>query len=324
MNLPHWIPQNPPKYVKITMIVTICFFSFIGLGICLPLLEYSFGKYLVNVLYYVFLGLIGAAVILFAFQIFSKVVRRHTEEHLAAQYQNQGMCLDMAETLKAIMPAPTERDLVLRSFILVMSEHFHEAELQMSRINQQTLSMREFSMLMTSKIRLYMMTGKMEKAGKLLEQNQVKMELAYENKPDYFDDYRAYADDAFEFYMLAAVYYDLIRQPESAENYRKKAEFQVSGRSAAELEFYKHLLELNRLYVTRKTQEAHILENEMRGMAEHFNPPIPQGLKNDLLRAAEQAKVFSAATDLVNVEIMQQRQLPTGDGAALPEGFTAM
>lgn len=324
MNLPHWIPQNQPKYIRILIIVTLSFFTLIGLGLSIHLLEYSFGRFLIHSLYFMLLGLFASAVILYSFDFFSKIARRSTEERIAAQYIQQGMCMDMAESLKAIMPAPTDRDLVLRAFILVMSEHFHEAEQQIARINQPGLSMREFSMLMTAKIRLCMMTGSMEKAGKLLEQNQVKMDLAYENKADYFPDYRAYADDAFEFYMLAAVYYDLIQQPETAANYRKKAEFQASNRSSSELEFYKSLLELNRLYVTGKTQAAHTLENEMRGMVEHFNPPITQGLKNDLLRAVAQARIFSAAHDLVDVEVMQQRKLPQGNNETLPADFVAM
>lgn len=332
MNIPQWfpaewvkfLPQKPAKYTKILALVTIGFFALVGLGLSVRALEESAAAFFLIWLYYIFLGLIAAIILIYAFDIFARIARKGTKEKIAAQYAQQGFCLDMAESVKAIMPSPSERDLVLRSFFLVMSEHYKEAELQMSRINQPALSMREYSMLMTSKIRLSMMTGDMEKAAKLIEQNQVKMDLAYENKPEYFDDYRAYADDTFEYFMLSAVYYDLIQQPDTAAAYRKKAEFQASNRSTAEMDFYKELLELNRLYILGKTQEAHILENNMRGMVANIGAPVSQGMKNDMLRAAEQAKVFAAARMSIDTNLLQQRVLPTQGGSAIPSDFAAM
>lgn len=310
MNLPRIIPSSTPKYIRIAALVMFIFFEIIGLGMSLQALWISFGSFLLHAFYFLILGAGAALILIYVWAFFTRIARKHTYEQLAAYHTQNGCCIEMADALKSIMPAPLMQDRVLRTYLLVMSEHYSEAETEIVNINEPSLLMREFAMLQTAKLRLYLMTYKMDRAERIFQNFSEKIEQAYEMRRDYFAQYCPYADDAYEYFSLAAVYALLTHRPEAALEYRRKAVFQASNRSEPEMECYAQLLELNELYATGKTQAAHDLEQRLYVLPETFSPPMTQAQKNDFRRAVEQAKIFSAHLSLAEESLLTERKLP--------------
>lgn len=309
--LPKLIPVSAPKYIRITALVMFIFFEIIGLGISLQALWVSFGSFLLHMFYFLVLGAGASLIVLYVWDFFTRIARKKTYVILETYYGQNGYCMEMADALKSIMPAPTKRDRVLRVFLLVMSEHYGEAEAEIAKINEPSLLMREFAMLQTAKLRLYLMTcNKMEKAERIFRNYSEKIEQAYEMQPDFFPEYRSYADDAYEYFSFAAIYALLTHRPEAAAEYRRRAVFQTSNRCASEMECYTKLLELNELYASGKMQAAHDLEQQLYVLPETGSPPMTQGQKNDFRRAAEQAKIFSAHSRLAEDSLLTERRLP--------------
>ena len=84
------------------------------------------------------------------------------------------------------------------------------------------------------------------------------------------------------------------------------------------------LLELNRLYSTGQFEQAHALENDLRGMAANLPQPASQGTRYDLQRYVEQAKVLSFRNLNINPALMQSRALPEDTGMQIPDTLTSM
>lgn len=310
MNLPKLIPATSPKYIRITALVMFIFFEIIGLGMSLQALWVSPTAFLLHMIYFLILGGGASLIIIYVWEFFTHIARKKTYEKIGAYHAQNGFCLEMADALKAIMPAPTKRDRVLRAFLLVMSEHYSEAETEIAVINEPSLLMRDFAMLSAAKLRLYIMTYKMEKAERIFQNSSAKIDQSYEMQRDLFPQYCAYADDAYEYFSLAAVYALLTHREADAAEYRRKAAFQASNRCEAEMECYTRLLELNELYATGKMQAAHDLEQQLYVLPETFSPPMTQAQKNDFRRAVEQAKIFSAHASLAEESLLAERKLP--------------
>ncbi len=324
MKLADFDPRKQPKFVRVIVIVTMAFFTFIGLCLSLSLILESVSRFFLNWLFMIFCGAISSAALIFAVALFVEITRKNNDIKLKQILSAKGFCSEAADIIKAVMPAPTEADLALHCFLLVMAEDYDTAEICISHINEPTLSMRNFAMVMTSKIRLYMMTGRFEKAERLLQAYRTKLDMAYEVHPYFFEDYRSYADDALEYYMLSAAYYDLMRDTETADGCRQKAMFSSSNRSPAEADFFGRLLELNRLYSTRQFEQAYALENDLRGMAANMPQLATQGTRYDLQRYVEQAKVLSFRNLNINPALMQSRALPEDAGIQVPADLTSM
>lgn len=318
MNLTDLDPRRQPKAIRIVIIATMIFFTIVGLAFSLHYLEFSFMRFFLNLLFMVFCGAFSSAVIVFAFAMFSDIANKNNYTKLEQVFSAKGFCMEESNIINAFMPAPSEADSALQSFLLVMAEEYDTAERCIAHINEPALSMRHFAMVMTSKIRLYMMTGRLEKAERLLSAYKDKLDMAYEVHPLFFDDFRIYADDAMEYYMLSAAYYDATKDPETAEQYRQKAAFHASNRSAAEADFFRRLLELNRLYANGQFEQAYALENELRGAAATMPQPATQGTRCNLQRYLEQAKILSFRNLNINPALMQSRALPEDSGMQIP------
>ena len=324
MQLADLDPRRQPKYVRVIVIITMAFFTFIGLCLSLRIISESVPRFFLNWFFMIFCGAFSSAVLIFAFTMFAEIANRNNGTKLEQILAVRGFCTEAADIMKAVMPAPTEADQALRCFLLVMAEEYDTAENEIAHINEPALSMRNFAMVMTSKIRLYMMTGRLEKAERLLQAYRTKLDMAYEAHPYFLENYRSYADDAAEYYMLSAAYYDLMHDAETAEDYRQKAMLASSNRSPAEADFFRRLLELNRLYSTGQFEQAHALENDLRGMAANLPQPASQGTRYDLQRYVEQAKVLSFRNLNINPALMQSRALPEDTGMQIPDTLTSM
>ena len=305
------IISNTPKFVRITALVFLIVFTLIGFFLSLAIIGHSFGYALMNFIYYLLLAAGSAMAIIYSWKLYAHIIEKSTFKKLDNDFSRKGYCREMADSINAIVPAPPAKLKALRIFLLVMSENYADAEKEIANTNETAQDDRDLAMILTAKFRLYIMTDRMEKAQKLFENHNGTLEFAYETEPDLFDQYKVYADDAFEYYMLAAVYSILTNRADKDPEYRKRAAFQLSKRSPGESQFYTGLMELNRLYALGKSQEAYDLSNQLFMLTDQMQPPFLQAQKDEMRRALEQAKIFSAHTYLIEESQLTDRKLPT-------------
>ena len=318
---------DSPKYVCIAAYATFGVMAVIGLIMSLTLITRSASEALLIFIFYLLLAAGSALVIIYAWKLYRFIIRSHTKQKLDRYFAEKGFCKEMADTLNAIVPAPSPRENALRFFLLVMSENYAEAEREIAHINEMQQESRDLAMILTAKIRLYLMTSRMEKAERLFENHSGTLDFAYESEPDLLPEYRVYGDDAFDYYMLAAVYSLLTNHPDKAAEYRNRAAFQLSKRSAGESQFYTGLLDLNALYALEKTKEAYDLSQQLFMLTEQTQPPFLQSQKDEMRRALEQAKIFASYTALRTESRLTERNLPPEEAsvsAALQTEFTAL
>lgn len=319
--------RDCPKFVRITVYIMSGILTAVGLVFFLSLLGKSAGRALMILIYYLLLAAGSALVLIYAWKLYYKLIHKHAYAKLDRLYADSGFCADMAQTLNVIVPMPNAQDIALRIFILVMGEHYAEAEKEIAHLNETTQDSRNLAMILTAKIKLYMMTDRMDKAVRLFENHSSSLEYNFDLQPDVRPEYRVYSDDVFEYYKLAAVYSILTNHPENAENYRKHAAFRLSSRTAGESQFYTGLMELNALYARGKTKEAYDLSNQLFMLTEEIQPPLLQSQKNEMRRTLEQAKIFAAHTVMIEESRLTDRNLPTAQPAGpTPEeaGFAAL
>lgn len=302
---------DTPKFVRIIALVTFSFVMFVGVVLSLSLLGRSFGYFLMMLIFYFLISAGAALVLIYAWKLYTKIIHKHAYLKLDDLFAQRGFCQEMADTLNAIVPAPTERDNALRLFILTMSENYAEAEKHMKNINEMQLDSRDLAMIHTAKIRLFIMTNRMEKAQRLFEQHSEDLDFTYGLQPELTNDYRVYSDDAFDYYMLAAAYALLTNRTEQAADYRSRAAFQLSKRTPGESQFYTGLMDLNGLYALGRTQEAYDLSQQLYMLTEQMQPPFLQSQKDEMRRALEQAKIFAAHTNMIAESQLTDRRLPT-------------
>ena len=245
----------------------------------------------------------------------SKASHSGASDRLAQLYDAAGYCDEMAECLRA-SAASNERDKVLRAFILVMAEQYEEAEAELGRIMPAALSERESAMLMTAKLRLFMMTMRFDRAEHLLANEQNRLDGIYAREPDFSAEYCPYADDALDYFTLSAAFCDLTQQPEQAEHYRSMAKERVMSCSQTEKIILLSLQELNRLYAAGEQESAYKTECELMDLAETLTAAA--GRKNELRRRIGQAKIFSRLRAFAKPALKNERQLPPESAAPLP------
>lgn len=296
----------PPKMQRIIIGILVCAIVFcFAANMGSTLLELLF----IDLPIHLGIAAVLCLLLMLGNNLLSKASNRRTAPKLAEYALREGFCQEMVDSLNSQMPEPSDRDKVLAAFILVMCGKSGEAAEQFTKISTNTLSQREFAMLMTAKILLHFQNGEFAKVIKIFETHQAMLDAAYESQPHLEGQFCAYADDALEYFMLAAVYCELMQQPEQAGIYREKAIRQLSNRSAEEAAAYTALIERQRLYAaadsSAEAQTAALLER-----ISELKAPVSAGAKLNLRRAANRAKLFLPARLGVQPSMCRERRLP--------------
>lgn len=315
-------PPGTPKLLKKVAIITLLLFVIVGLSYALRLAEVSFGTFLISFVYFVLLGLGSAFVILMSWRWMSLFAQKLITRKMEEIYQERGYCRALADTAWS-NPTLTEKDKLQHVFLLVMAEDYEYAETMLLRINRTQLSGREAAIYDTCRLRMYVMTGGFTEAQTLFAQQKDEIGRAYEMMPDLFDhQYTPYADDALVFYMMAAALAVQNGEHALAEEYRRHAEFQITNRSETEMQYYPQIFDLNLLYAQERYDEAHAMENELRGEIEIRMMPL--GLKNDLLRFTAQAKIFSNLARFTKPDVVERKQPAAAPDPLSNAGLSAL
>ena len=308
--LPQIVPYPVPKLLRVVLICSFVLFLLLGLPGAVRTLPESPGAFWLHLIVLVVLGALGILLVLWFWSFLIRISRQNSYQKLEQFYSERGYCPEMAETLRNIMPEQTRRDSVLRAFLLAMAEDYEGAERSIIDINETALLQREYAMLTTAKLRIFWMTARPEKFEHILENNQKKLDDAYEMQPDLLGKYCEYADDALVYFMLMAGYARLTGNEKDEQAYRKKAEFQISNRSSGEMECYQQLLELNALYAAGKTAEAHTLEQELYALPERTASPMTTAQISVFRTAVEQSRIYASHQTLAQAAKLTGRTDP--------------
>ena len=240
--------------------------------------------------------------------LISKGSHGNSASKLAALYDLHGYCPEMADILKNIRPEPTDRDKVLRAYILSVCGDTAQAAEQFSDIPAKTLPQRELAMLVTAKIRHHFRIGDFGKVRHLFETHRSALDFAYDAQPDFDGAFSPYADDTLEYFMLAAVYSELCRQPERAAQYREKAAQRAAQRPAAEAGVLTRLTVLQEQYAAGVSESARETETALAAELSALN--ASSGTVRYLRRLVQGASDFFPARLGICDSVFRERRLP--------------
>lgn len=308
--------KQPPHIQKILAAVLIlaavwCLFA--CMGSTLPELLFH------DLPIHLFFALVIDAVILIVCAVISGAGNSKNPEKLEAAFAQNGYCAEIEEILKAKLPAPSDSDKVLRAFVLVMAGNYQEADEQFAEIPTNALSERDFAMLMTAKCKLMLIRGQYEKASWLFTEHQAKLDAAFAQAPVIS---APYAADTQEYYSLAAVFCELMQQPDKAADYRSKAISLTA--ELPEASVYRGILELQTCYASGQTHAAHSMEPELQHAAAALTAPVTAGTKQNLRRLIDEAKYYSASRLAVRPHQGAARNLPEPAAQTVPEGLAEL
>ena len=336
------LPEHNPKPVMITAIVVFALFMVCGMGYS-GNLAFQYGKPFLPLMIFFTLLAVGAVfAVLWTWHFLAQAAHKASFKKAELDFRQGGYTRDLAGTFLAA-PYPTDEERVINAYLLSAAESYKEAENALQLVDRSELSVRTMAMLQTTYLRIYSMTGRQEKVKRLLENVRGKNDAAYEMNADLNGTFLPYLDDALDYYLITAMYYLQRGDQASAAPYMKNLMFQISKHDEADRVLFPKIVDLCVLFATSRFQDAHTLENDLKGEIGNFSGSLSQPHKTELLRRIEQARIYSpfldpqaqselklhytnenAAEIPVNADHLTERRLPTEaelSGAPKPENF---
>ena len=300
--------RETPELYRKAIWGTVILFSFVGLCFALKLMAKSLFAAFYSFLFFALLGVASAAVLVLFWGFLNNLTGKRAIQILDEKYRGAGIDKDAADSLKAAGFIETYSQKVLRLFLTVQAEYYQESEQIFAEIDETELTVRQLAMYYTTRLRVYLMTGKFDKAEIFYDERSDFLRDTYDEQPELLGEYKPYADDALDFYILSAALAAQRSQTELEAEYRKKAQFRISLRDETDMIIYPQIMDLNHLFATARLQEAHLLENELRGRI--GSAPISGGRRAELDRLAAQARIFAAHTQIKSQLVRGERVMP--------------
>lgn len=282
-------PRKQPPHIQKFLIFCIGFFLFCGVIDSFKV--ENAGWIFVGIPLYLLLGVAFDLIVLVVLAVFAQPINRKMRSKMDKLYPMRGYCPEMPEILRRMLPAPTDHDQTLCALMLVICGKYDDAESLFPKLPIQQLPLREYAMLITAKLMYFMLNEKWERAAHLFAKEYEILESAYDAQPDFSDAFCPYEDDALEFYLLAAVCWEIAGNPQYAQKMRARARERAALRPAAEAACIQKIMELNRLYATGDPA-AEKLEAELECEAASLASPVTPGARQNLNRLIMQAKHF--------------------------------
>lgn len=290
LNLLEFDPRRQPPHIRNFLLVFLAIFTVGGFFKCVDI-DHRERLYYGLPLYFL-AGVLFDAVLLVLVALFAQSVNQQKLRKIGKIYPMYGYCPLMPDILRKLHPAPTDHDKVWHAFLLVICGQYDEAEAQFMELPIQLLPLREYAMLMTAKLMLAMLTDDWAAADKLFTAEQDMLEVTYDSQPYFADAFCPYQDDAIEFYLLAAVCWELKGEPLRAEKMRQKAEAFAMERPQDEAEMFGAIAELNRLYAVGAWDAAEQMRVRLDCQAAGLVSPVTPGARYNLQRLIAQSKHY--------------------------------
>ena len=282
LDLSDFDPRCQPKHIQVFLVIFPLIFLFWGIVDALS--DWYPGKLLLGI----FVGLLAGAAFdggfLLVNALFAQSVNQGQQKKSDAVYAMQGVCTEITEQLRRIVPAPTERDKTLRYYLLVRLGLFEEARLQYADITRSLLTPREKAMLNTARLMQNMMTGNWFRTEHFFLEEQLVLDETYAVQPDFSETFCPYEDDTLDYYLLSAAYYEILGQHETAYAYRQKAGERAALRPFPEAQFLDSLMELHQIYAAGSVHTADAVAHDLSYEAAALASPATPGARADLQR----------------------------------------
>ncbi|MCQ2416606.1 MAG: hypothetical protein MJ071_02205 [Oscillospiraceae bacterium] len=283
-------PEELPKLMRIIQYVTIGFMTIVGFRFGVSALIHENGSFFGSVLLYVLIGIGCAALIGNFWAMLCNIQKKGLYAKADRVYQEEGCSLHLAECLKAGNMNETVEDWLMSAFVLTQCESYSEAEQALKRLNQHSLTSRQMAMYVTTQLRIYLMTARLEKAEILFHEQYARQMEIYSAQPDLMPVYKPYADDALDFYLMSFGMHAMEACDDAAELCRQEASFRVNQRDALDFQLYPDIMRLIGLNAAGAFQEAHDLQADLNGRI--YSARCAEGKKRELNRLTEQARIF--------------------------------
>ncbi len=318
------LPENTPKPIRITSIVTFVLFMACGIATTLRFIIDFPQKTKLSLLgvfiFFVILAIAAALAVAWAWLLINKAGHKVTVKNADQVFRHYGFSRKLAETFTAA-PYPEDDDIVTSAYLLTAAECYKEAETALIPIDRTALSQRTLAMLNTTVLRMYYMTGRQEKLKRHIENTRERSEAAYEMKPEILDEYKPYLDDELDFDLLNMVYAAQTNNRELTDRYMRKLMFRISMRDEADRELFPRIADLSLFYAKGKYHEAHLLEQRLEGEIVNFSVPLSQPHKDELLRRVAQARIFATMFDMKAKAVLNHAEpaVPAEENTVLTE-----
>ena len=295
------IPENSPKPIRITALITFMLFMACGIATTLRFIvdfpQKSKASLFGVFLFFVLLAIAAALAVAWAWLLINKAGHKVTLKNADEVFRHTGFSQKLAETFTAA-PYPEDDDIVISAYLLTAAECYKEAETALIPIDRTSLSQRTLALLNTTVLRIYYMMGRQEKIKRHIENTRERSETAYEMKPEMLNEYKPYLDDELDFDLLNAVYAAQCGNRDLTDRYMRKLMFRISMRDEADRELYPLIADLSLLYAEGKYPEAHQLEQRLEGEIVNFSVPLSQPHRDELMRRVAQARIFATMYDM--------------------------
>jgi hypothetical protein len=282
LDLSDFDPRCQPKHIQVFLLIFPVIFLLWGIVDALS--DWYPGKLLLSLFVALFAGAAFDGAFLLLNAVFAQSVNQGQQKKSDAVYVMQGVCTEITEQLRRILPAPTERDKTLRYYLLVRLGQHEEAKQQYADITLGVLTPREKAMLKTARLMQYMMTGNWFRTEQFFLEEQVMLDETYAAQPDFSETFRPYEDDTLDYYLLSAAYYAILGQDENAYACRQKAEERVAVRPSPEAQFFDSLMELHQIYAAGSVHTADAVAHDLSYKAAGLTSPATPGARADLQR----------------------------------------
>ena len=311
------IPEKNPKPIRAAAYATFGMFVVVSAATALRTVidnptKTGFELFL-GFLFSALLGVLGGLAVLWGWWLIGKLGHKATLKNADATFQQSGYGTALAGAFTAA-PYPEDDDVVISAYLLTAAEHYKEAEEALIPIDRTAVSQRTLAMLNTTLLRLYFMTGRQEKIRRHLENTAARTENSFQMKPEMLNEYKPYLDDIFDYALLIAVYATQQGDRETADKYMRQVMSRISLRDEADRALYPQIVDLSMLYAQRRFEEAHELEQRLRGEIANYGSPLTQPHRDELRRRLEQARVFTPYFDQ-KAEAALQRQANNADAS---------
>ena len=284
-----------PKFIRVICYWTVGLFTLLGLLIGLK----NPTALMLSVLIFIGVGIICSAITVGAYYFVVMGSRKATEQKISSVYAQKGYCAELAQLSEQVFIMGDLRLKLQRVFFYLMSEDYDNAEKYVRVLVDEHGTQRETAMLNTARMWLFAMTGRIERAETLFQENEKKQNQAYEMMRDLKPEYQPQLDDAIVYFLLASAFSLRLNEGARLNDYRSAFLFQVSKRCQADQMMYPKIYDLVLLYASNRFEEASAMEHSLLAEIQTSGTDIPYARRDDLTRMVNQARIFAKYVEVV-------------------------
>lgn len=310
--------ESLPKFIRVICYWTVGLFSLLGVLMGLK----DTRAFMASLLIFFGVGIVCSAITVSAYYFVVMGSRKATGQKISSLYQQKGYCPELAQLSEQVFIMGDLRLKLQRVFFYLMCEDYDNAEKYVRVLVDERGTQRETAMVTTERMWLFAMTGRIERAEGLFQENERKQNQAYEMMRDLGETYQPQLDDALVYYLLASAFSLRLNGGARVQDYRSAFMFQVSKRCQTDQMMYPKIYDLVLLYASNQFEQASALEHSLLAEIQASGTAIPYARRDDLTRMVNQARIFAKYVEVVKHE--RKNQPSADEQIGQIEGLSAL